>query len=209
MRDSGVLAVRRLPRAAGVAGGTAAFTLAVILGLLAGYGWLYVLRGTGWFASGPSVGDSLPLLQLAGSDGQPLLRVAVAWVLAGGLVGLATVRVPSLRRGALAGALGLVLLLLASQGAYALARNLKFSDVLFSRSPGLGPWLEGALFAAGCALPRRFVSRADRRRACRAAASGPVVPRRHRGLGGGQDGDTAQHDADGGQVGQHRDGIRA
>src|ERR1700733_4549160 len=110
MRDSGVLAAGRLPRAAGVAGGTVAFMLAVIVGLLAGYGWLYVLRGTGWFASGPSVGDSLPLLQLAGFDGQPLLRVAVAFVLAGALVGLAAVRVPPLRRGTLAGALGLVLL---------------------------------------------------------------------------------------------------
>jgi hypothetical protein len=209
MRDSGVLAAGRLPRAAGVAGGTAAFTLAVIVGLLAGYGWLYVLRGAGWFASGPSVGDSLPLLQLAGSDGQPLLRVAVAWVLAGGLVGLATVRVPSLRRAALAGALGLVLLLLASQGASALARNLRFSDVLFSRSPGLGPWLEGVLFAAGCALPRRFISRADRRGPRRAAASGPVLLRRHRRLGGGQGGDATEHDADRGHMGEDRDGIRA
>lgn len=186
-----------------------AFVLAVILGLLAGYGWLYVLRGAGWFASGPSVGDSLPLLQLAGSDGQPLLRVAVAWVLAGGLVGLATVRVPSLRRAALAGALGLVLLLIASQGASALARNLRFSDVVFSRSPGLGPWLECVLFAAGCALPGRFISRADRRAPRRAAASGLVLPRRHRRLGGGQGGDAPEDDADRGHMGEDRDGIRA
>ena len=57
--------------------------LGVLVGLLAGYGWLYVLRGLGWLGAGPAVGDALPLLQLAGFDGQPLLRVVVAWLLAG------------------------------------------------------------------------------------------------------------------------------
>ena len=51
------------------------------------------------------------------------------------------------------GALGLVLLLFASQASFALARNVKLSDVLWSRSPGTGPWLEALLFAAGGVLP--------------------------------------------------------
>jgi hypothetical protein len=49
-----------------------------------------------------------------------------------------------------------ILLLIASQAADALARNLRFRDVLVTREPGLGPWLEALAFAIGCALPRRF-----------------------------------------------------
>ena len=52
-------------------------TGAVVAGLLAGEGWLYVLRGAqGGWTPARYVADSLPLLALAGADGQPLLRVA-------------------------------------------------------------------------------------------------------------------------------------
>ena len=44
-------------------------------------GLLYSFRGLGWFSGGPRIGDALPLLQLAGFDGQPLDRVLVAGVL--------------------------------------------------------------------------------------------------------------------------------
>src|SRR5581483_5207854 len=52
----------------------------VVVALLVGIGWLYVLRGLGWFGFGPRVHDSLPLLQLAGFDAQPLARLAVGWL---------------------------------------------------------------------------------------------------------------------------------
>jgi hypothetical protein len=125
----------------------------VVLGLLTGIGWLYVLRGLGWLGAGPKVRDALPLLQLPGLDSQPLVRVLFAWVIAGALTAVPLIRVPRVRRAAVAGAVAIVLLLLASQAAFALARNLSFSDVLWSRRPGFGPLLEGLLFAAGCALP--------------------------------------------------------
>jgi hypothetical protein len=139
-------------RGAGVVARGAGAALALVLGLLVGIGWLYVMRGLGWFGIGPRVRDALPLLQLPGFDAQPLVRVAVAWLGAGALTGFALRWIPRPRRAAVAGAAGLVLLLLASQAAYALTRNLRFSDVVWSRSPGLGPVLEAVLFAAGCAL---------------------------------------------------------
>ena len=57
----------------------------------------------------------------------------VAWLLAGLVTGLALSRIAPLRRGVAAGLLALVVLLVASQASYALARNLKFSAVVFSR----------------------------------------------------------------------------
>lgn len=135
---------------------------ALVGGLVAGVGWLYLLRGLGWFALGPPVGDSLPLLQLAGYDSQPLARVIVAWLAAGLVAGLVLVRMPRLRRVAVIGIPGLVLLLLASQASFALTRNVRLSDVIWTRHPGTGPWLEGVVFAVGCLLPGLgFVRLAD------------------------------------------------
>lgn len=138
----------------------------VFAGLLVGAGWLYVLRGLHWLGIGPRVSDALPLLQLAGFDGQPLLRVLVAWALAGVPVGVAWVRLARWQRALPALALGLALLLVGSQAAYALARNLPFTHVLFSRTPGLGPVLEALAFAGGCALARPLTDR-ERARAAR------------------------------------------
>jgi hypothetical protein len=131
----------------------------LLASLLAGMGWLYALRGLRWFAVGPRVGDALPLLQLAGFDAQPLARVAIAWLLVGMVFGVALIRVPARRRTILAGGyavLAVLVLLLASDAAFALAQNLRLSHVLGHRAPGFGPWLEGLLFAAGSVLPGRL-----------------------------------------------------
>lgn len=129
--------------------------LALIAALLSGVGWLYALRGLGWLGGGPSIGDSLPLLQLAGRDGQPLERVVVAWLAAGLAAGWGLRHLPRARRGLVAGGVGLLLLLLASQASYSATRNVSFGHALFSRSPGPGPWLQAALFTVGCLLPGR------------------------------------------------------
>lgn len=121
--------------------------------VIAGIGWLYVLRGLGWFDIGPRVPDSLPLLQLAGFDSQPLARVIMAWVPCGALVGALMSRVRWPWRALLTLAGGLPLLLLAAQLSFVLARNLRVNDVLWSHSPGLGPWLEGLLLVAGSLVP--------------------------------------------------------
>lgn len=135
----------------GIAQATLA-VLAIVCTVPAAVGWLYALRGVGWFALGPHVSDALPLLQLARTDGQPLLRVGVAWVLTGVVAGAALRRIPRLPRVAISGGACLVLLLLVSQASYGLARNYRFSQIVFSRTPGNGPWVEAILFAAGCGL---------------------------------------------------------
>ncbi len=138
-----------------IASGALAIGPALLLCAVAGVGLLYALRGVHWFSVGPRISDSLPLLQLAGFDGQPLARVIVAWLAAGMIIGAALIRLGPLPRCVLVGLLGLVILLLASDASFALARNLGLGGVLLDRAPGLGPWLEGLLLAVGSALPRR------------------------------------------------------
>ena len=84
-----------LRNAARVAGTVAILVVA----LAAGLGWLYVLRSANLFAAGPNVNDSLPLLQLAGFDGQPLLRMVVAFLPVGIAAGLALGRLGRIPRG--------------------------------------------------------------------------------------------------------------
>jgi len=124
----------------------------VLVALLAGLGWLYVLRGLGWLGFGPRVHDALPLLQLAGFDVQPAARIVVAWSASGLLLALPLAWIPRAWRATLVAALALALLLVAAQASFALARNLNFGTVLWSRRPGAGPWLEGLVLAAGCAV---------------------------------------------------------
>lgn len=121
--------------------------------LLAGIGLLYALRGLGWFALGPHIRDSLPLLQLAGFDGQPIGRVAAAWLPIGYAFGLAVPRAKPLWLALGAAAFGALLLVAASNASFALADNLRLTAVLWHRLPPLGPWLEAGLFAIGALLP--------------------------------------------------------
>jgi hypothetical protein len=169
--------------------------MVVVAGLLAGMGWLYVFKGLGWLGVGPRIADSLPLLQLASADAQPLLRVVVAWALAGTLAGVALRELRLTRRAAPALVLGLLVLLAAAQASYALARNLGFSGVVFSRDPGFGPVLEAMVFALGCALPRTRTDGDGR-----GARSWEWVSLRRglrdRGVRGGQHGHAGEDDDD-------------
>jgi enterochelin esterase-like enzyme len=144
----------RLAGASATAAAAALATaLAALAAVLTGTGLLYGLRGLGWLAAGPRVADALPLLQLAGFDGQPLVRVAAAWLAAGALLGVALIRIRPAPRVIIAAGVGLVLVLFASEASFALARNLRLSAVLADRLPGAGAWAEGLLLAAGAGLP--------------------------------------------------------
>lgn len=145
------------PRAAFAFGARLTGSFAVsVAAVVVGIGWLYVLRGLGWPTAGPRLGDSLPLMQLAGGDGQPLTRLLLAWLPTGMIAGAVLIRTPRTWRALIVGILGLALLLLASQVSYALARNVRLGDVIWTRSPGAGAWLEGLMLAVGAALPGRL-----------------------------------------------------
>jgi enterochelin esterase-like enzyme len=146
---------RPLRRTLVTGSGSIAIAPALLVFAVAGLGLLYGLRGLRWFAIGPPIPDSLPLLQLAGFDGQPLARVIVAWLAIGMIIGVALIRLGPLKRAVLVGLLGVLILLIASDASYALVRNVRLEGVLVDRAPGLGPWLEGFLLAAGSAFPRR------------------------------------------------------
>jgi hypothetical protein len=202
-------AVTALSRRAFRHGGAAAVVLVILVaGLLAGTGWLYVLRGLHWLNVGPRIGDALPLLQLASFDAQPLLRVLVAWVLAGALTGVALSQVAPRRRVGPAFAVALIALLLAAQESYALTRNLTFSSTVFSHAPGLGPVLEAVAFALGCWLPRP-INRGDRPRTGGRSLASVLTGFSDRGVSGGERGDAGQHDRDREPVRQARLRARA
>jgi hypothetical protein len=189
-------------------GGASVSVVAVVAGLLAGTGWLYVLRGLHWLGVGPRISDALPLLALAASDGQPVVRVVIAWILAGALTGVALAEVARNRRATLAFVLALAVLLVASQASYALARNLAFSSTVFSRTPGLGPVLEACAFALGCWLPRRL-DRGQRAGARRRSFVSLISGFDDRGVGGGEHRHSGQHDSDREPVHHARGGARA
>ena len=185
----------RSTQALRIGGRVMATVMIVLAGLLVGTGWLYVLRGLHWLGIGPRVSDSLPLLQLAAFDGQPVLRVLVAWLLAGALTGVALSATPPWRRVAPALALALIALLFAAQASYALTRNISLSATVLSHGPGAGPVLEAIAFAVGCWLPRRLGDR-DRTRASRPALPSLSAGSDDRGVSGSERGNSGQHDRD-------------
>jgi hypothetical protein len=81
------------------------------------------------------------------------------------------------RRGLAALAPVLLVLLLASDASYGLAHNLRLTGVLWDRSPGLGPWVEGLLFAAGAAISAvRLGAAAEWAHAARASRRSEPAP---------------------------------
>lgn len=140
-------------RVAGRIAGTGLAGAALLLAVMAMLGLLYWMRQLALLSLGPRAGDALPLLQLAGFDGQPVGRVLVASLLAGLALGVVLSGFDRSRRIVLVGVFALLLTLMQSDSSYALARNLHFGGVLLHRTPGLGPWLEAVIFTAACALP--------------------------------------------------------
>jgi hypothetical protein len=69
----------------------------VVLCAAAGTGVVYLLRRAGGLSAGPDVRGALPLQQLAGGEAQPLARLLLAWVPAGGFAALALAWLTRLR----------------------------------------------------------------------------------------------------------------
>jgi enterochelin esterase-like enzyme len=155
--SNGPAGITLRPRAQAVLRAVAESTFgasALLACALTALGLLYRLRQLHWLAIGPRVPDTLPLLQLAGFDGQPLARVLVAGLAAGLALGVALAHASRPRQVVLVGVLGATLMLAGSDASYALARNLRLGEVMLNRTPGLGPWLLALLLLAGSAVPR-------------------------------------------------------
>jgi hypothetical protein len=143
----------------------------VVLAVVAGVGWLYILRDARALAVGPLLDGALPLQQLAGGSAQPLLRMAVAW-LPGGLAAGLALRLTGARRVVrLVGLAVVAAVVLIPTGAVsdAIAVNEPVASHVVPALTRSGTWAAVALFVIG-ALPFTWPA-PPRARGGRAAAS--------------------------------------
>lgn len=121
---------------------------------VAGVGLLYLLRNGGVAHLGPNAAGALPLEQLDGTDGQPLARMALAWLpvglASGALIGAFVRSSWRLALGVVAAVAWLVLDI--SAGASdAIANNERFADHLVTPLGVAGTWVSLALLVIGAA----------------------------------------------------------
>lgn len=129
--------------------------VAVIVAVVAGVGWLYVLRGVGTLAVGPGVAGALPLQQLAGDDTQPLLRLIVTWTPAGAIAALALsagTRLSPLARTVAVTLVAWLLLVLAGAASDAAAVSAGVASHLPEQLTRAGTWMAVALMAFGAVV---------------------------------------------------------
>jgi hypothetical protein len=133
-----------------------------VLAVVAGVGWLYLLRGVGALDIGPNVAGALPLQQLAGGAAQPLLRLVVAWVPAGLVAGLALrsgTHLSPAGRAVLLALLAWVLLVLAGAASDAAAISASVQSHLPDQLTRAGTWVAVALMSVGVLLAGRRSAR--------------------------------------------------
>jgi len=139
--------------------------------VLAGFGWLYLLREGGVLGIPPRVPRALGLQQLAGDDAQPLARMALAWLAGGALIGSALEGFSGLGRlwrTATFALTSAVLLVLLGAAADALTNNQRLSAHITGQLGNAGSWVALGLLVTGFELGGRL------RGALRSAASGPA-----------------------------------
>jgi hypothetical protein len=117
---------------------------------------LFLLRHAGVLAAGPDIRGALPLKQLAARDAQPLARLVVAWLPAGGVAALALAGLTRLRPGARAFAVTggvLLVLLIAGAASDAVAVSEPFAPHLVPQLSRPATWVATALALTGALLP--------------------------------------------------------
>ena len=148
--------------------------LLALVAVLAGVGWLYLLRDSTALAAGPRMRGALPLEELATRDAQPLLRMAVAWLPAGFAAGLALglctrMRAPSIAVGS--GLLSFAVLFSTTAASEAVSRNERLAQHLGPALHRSGLWAAVAFVVIGSFLAALAAARGPARRA--AASSTP------------------------------------
>jgi hypothetical protein len=131
--------------------------LVLVLGVAAGLGWLYLLRGSASLHAGPRLTGALPLQRLAGQDRQPLLRALAAWVPAAaataGALAPAT-RLRRLPRALVAGIGCFALLFLTGAVSDAITANDPLRRHVAPQLGHTATWIAAALFAGAALIPR-------------------------------------------------------
>lgn len=129
----------------------------MVAAVVAGLGWLYLLRGLSLAGFGPDVAGALPLQQLAGDDAQPLGLLVLAWVPSGALAGAALARWTALSRPARAlgvSVVAAVMLLATGALSDALAVSEPVAGKLAPQAHRAGTWAAVGLMALGSLLAR-------------------------------------------------------
>ncbi|MEA2475304.1 MAG: hypothetical protein QOE06_3219 [Thermoleophilaceae bacterium] len=147
-----------------VAGASLAWVVAIVA-VVAGVGWLYLLRGTGALAAGPKLAGALPLEELAGRGAQPLLRMAVAWIPAGFAMGAALALGTRLRPAWVAVSTALLSFLIlgsTTTASEAVSRNELFTQHLRSSLTRAGLWAAVAFAVIGSLLAVAALGRGAR-----------------------------------------------
>jgi hypothetical protein len=149
-------AAGRAARVAGVAGARGlALAATVIVVVLAGTGWLYLLRDSGALSGGPSLAEALPLQRLAGDAAQPLGRIVVAWLPAGLVAGVLLARAGFARRlprAALVLAAAAALLMLLGGVSDAITESDPLTAFMGAQPGRAAIWTAAALLALGAAV---------------------------------------------------------
>lgn len=122
---------------------------------IAGVGLLYLLRNAGVAHLGPRLPAALPLEQLAGADGQPLARMALAWLPVGLATGAVVAAFTHSSRALALGVIALVagvVLMLSAAASDAIANNERFTAQLATPLGAAGPWVSLGLLVMGAAI---------------------------------------------------------
>jgi hypothetical protein len=130
---------------------------AVPLAVVAGLGWLYLLREVRALAVGPAVAGALPLEQLAHRDAQPILRLIVAWIPTGACAAAALeagTRRPWAVRALAVGLVGWVVLVAGGAVSDAAADSSSVVGHLSAQLARPGTWAATVLLATGALAVR-------------------------------------------------------
>lgn len=129
--------------------------LLAVVAIVAGVGWLYLIRRVHLLGHGPAVSGALPLEELARKGSQPLLRMVVAWLPAGFAAGLALLLTTRLRAAWVAASCGLLALLIlgsTTAASEAVSTSERFGAHVAPALHQSGVWTAVALVVIGATL---------------------------------------------------------
>jgi hypothetical protein len=128
---------------------------------VAGVGLLYLLRNAGIADIGPHAAGALPLQQLDGTDGQPLMRMALAWLpvgIASGAVVATFARSSRALALAVVAVVAAAVLVLSAAASDAIANNEPFRTDLTTPLGAAGVWVSLGLLVIGVAVGERLAA---------------------------------------------------